>query len=902
MALNSGTRLGPYEITGPIGAGGMGEVYRATDTNLDRPVAIKVLPEAVAGDAERLARFDREARTLAALNHPNIAQIYGVEKGAGQTALVMELVEGPTLADRLKQGPIAVDEALPIARQIAEALEAAHAQGIIHRDLKPANIKLRADGTVKVLDFGLAKAMEPAAGTASASASMSPTITTPAMSQAGVILGTAAYMSPEQARGKPVDRRTDIWAFGCVLYEMLTGARPFPGDDVSQTLARVIERDPDWTVLPAAVPAPVRQAIRACLQKAPERRPRDASDVCLAMDGAFDVAGDPSAGAGPGARSLVAVGLVALVAGAIVGAGSWALTRPPTPSPPVGRFVIQTPVDGGLAPVGGIGQVAISPDGTRVAYGAAVPGGTQVYTRAVGELQAIPLRGAEGGISPAFSPDGQSIAFAGLDDFTVRRVPVAGGPPQTIATFDSLPFALEWAPDDTIFVTRSGNDVRGLQRVPAGGGAVEDVTVVDTGAGDVIHGLADMLPGGEAFLFVIYGPTVQRLAAMRLDTREIVDLGIDGTGPSYVPSGHLLYSVGDGTLRAVGFDLDRLAVTTTTPVPVVENVHTPPEMANAAVSDQGSLVYVTGAGVVDATRELLWVARDGREEAVGVAPGQYLTPRVSPDGTRVAVSLDDDIWVTDLARPGTLQRVTTDPARDRFPVWSPDGQRLFFESNRNGTLAILAVSADGRGDVEPVLVGGPAGTEILSPESWSADGREILFVYRFNGTNLNLGAATVDGTQTWRPVLDTDVAEGNGVISPDGQWIAYEADDSGQFEIYIERFPSLGGRQVVSAGGGRYPVWSRDGHELYYRQGIGGEGPVMASAAGDPPAFAIGAGRELLAGGYYYPAGQNSRSWDVAPDGRFLVMNTVEAEGAPEAQIILIQNWLSELERLVPVD
>jgi serine/threonine protein kinase len=247
MALNSGTRLGPYEITGPIGAGGMGEVYRATDTNLDRPVAIKVLPEAVAGDAERLARFDREARTLAALNHPNIAQIYGVEKGAGQTALVMELVEGPTLADRLKQGPIAVDEALPIARQIAEALEAAHSQGIFHRDLKPANIKLRADGTVKVLDFGLAKAMEPAAGTASASASMSPTITTPAMSQAGVILGTAAYMSPEQARGKPVDRRTDIWAFGCVLYEMLTGARPFPGDDVSQTLARVIERDPDWT-------------------------------------------------------------------------------------------------------------------------------------------------------------------------------------------------------------------------------------------------------------------------------------------------------------------------------------------------------------------------------------------------------------------------------------------------------------------------------------------------------------------------------------------------------------------------------------------------------------------------------------------------------------------------------
>ena len=758
----------------------MGEVYRATDTNLKRQVAIKVLPAAVAGDAERLARFQREAEVLAALNHPNIAQIHGLEKPDGTIALVMELVEGPTLADRIARGAIPIDEALPIAKQIAEALEAAHEQGIIHRDLKPANIKVRSDGTVKVLDFGLAKALEPV-GAKAVINSMAPTITTPAMTQAGMILGTAAYMSPEQARGKVVDKRADIWAFGAVLYEMLTGQRAFPGEDLPDTLAAVVKLDPKWDAVAADVPARVHRVLRVCLQKDPRQRAQAIGDVRLALEGAFETPGphgaayvlqatastqtadavsaavaDAVTNAVSAARAALAQSMrrrvLALTAGAVVlaavvGAGVWFAMRPAAPVPPrVTRTTVSATGPAALALSGVDRDLAITPDGTRVVY--VGNRGTQLFVRALDAL--APVAVFTGQLSgPFLSPDGEWIGFVDANT-TLKKVAVTGGPAVTLARLDGgAPLGATWAPDDTIvFATQAGTT--GLQRVGAAGGPVTVLTRSDRAQGEADHVWPEMLPGGRAVLFTITAVTggldAAQVAVLDLQTgmRTILVRGgshahyvssdlaspaglagglVSPTGPAR-DSGHLVYAAA-GTRRAVPFDLATLT-TRGTPVPVVPDVVTTvPGAVDAVVAGDGTLAYVSGTAVAGASSTLVWVDRQGRETPIPAPPRAYFHPRLSPDGTRVAVyALDQeqDLWLWDLART-TLTRVTFDPGPDIYPVWTPEGRRLLFSSERAGSRNLFWQAADGTGAVERL-------TESPNTQHATAmppDGRRLIF-------------------------------------------------------------------------------------------------------------------------------------------------------------------------------
>ena len=597
MALVPGTRLGPYEIAAQIGEGGMGEVYQATDTNLKRAVAIKVLPESLALDAERLARFQREAEVLAALNHPNIAQIHGLEKSDGTIALVMELVEGPTLADRIAQGAIPVDEALPIAKQIAEALEAAHEQGIVHRDLKPANIKVRPDGTVKVLDFGLAKALEPASalGTSAGQAlSQAPTITTPAMTVAGMILGTAAYMSPEQAKGKTVDKRSDVWAFGAVLFEMLTGKRAFAGGDVSEVLASVLAREPDWTLLPNGLSPVLGTYIRRCLHKDSKQRVHDVADVRLALEGAFEtgvsqVTDDSSAIPQPAVWRRALMPMAALIVGAVVaGVTVWRATLPAPPLPV--RTEVTTSGDAALRPDGIHRNLAITQDGSRIVY----RGQDQLLVRTLDQLEPTAfITHLDDLRAPFVSPDGEWVGF--VERTTLKKVAITGGPPVTVTGMEGVLRGASWGEDGTIIygTLQAGT---GLQRVSAAGGDPVVLTTMDVERGELRHFWPEILPGGEAVLFSVgYGTGVENmeLAVLDLATLEHKILLTGGSHARYAATGHLVYGA-EGTLRAVPFDLARLEVTGN-PVPVLEGVMTAPTSAvEFSLSANGSLLYVVG--------------------------------------------------------------------------------------------------------------------------------------------------------------------------------------------------------------------------------------------------------------------------------------------------------------------
>ena len=646
MALTPGTRLGPYEITAQLGAGGMGEVYRATDTDLGRDVAIKVLPEAFAHDTDRLARFEREARTLAALNHPNIAGVYGLEKspteaGSSQAgpyilALVMELVEGPTLAERITEGAIPVDEALPVAKQIAEALEAAHDHGIIHRDLKPANIKVRPDGTVKVLDFGLAKAMEPV-GAGTSNASLSPTITTPAMTQAGVILGTAAYMSPEQAKGRAADKRSDVWAFGCVLYEMLTGRRAFDGEDMTDVLGAVVRLEPDWSALPSTVPPLVSTFLRSCLVKDRRQRVADLSAALFVLSTAArfttsDSKTDIDAISRRAARRRIAAwSAAALVAGsAAAGSLTWVATRPDRPR--VTRLTIAPPSAAALTLGGNTRDIAISPDGTRVVY--LGNNGTQLFVRALDQLDPKPLTGPGSPAGPFFSPDGQWVGyFEVAAPSTIMKVAITGGPPVLVCRLDGAARGATWGPDGTIiFATNTPSS--GLQQVSAAGGEPTVLTKPNPQRGEIDHMWPEYLPDGSAVLFTIIpttGPDNALVAVLDLQSRTQKILVRGGADAHYVPSGHLAYSA-SGTLRAVIFDVDRLEAGDM-PVPVVSEVaRTNVGAAEFDLAQNGTLAYVSGGGQFDA-RTLVWVDREGREEALGAPVRAYMYPRLSPDRT-----------------------------------------------------------------------------------------------------------------------------------------------------------------------------------------------------------------------------------------------------------------------------
>ena len=903
MPLSTGYRLGSYEVTAKIGEGGMGEVYQARDTKLDRNVALKVLPEAFTSDPDRLARFQREARVLASLNHPNIGGIHGLEDSSDITALVLELIEGPTLADRIKQGPIPIDDVLPIARQIAEALEAAHDQGVVHRDLKPANIKVREDGTVKVLDFGLAKALQPEAA-ADPGLSMSPTMSlTAAATQMGMVIGTAAYMSPEQAKGKVVDKRADVWAFGAVLFEMLTGQRAFPGDDVSDTLATVLKFEPDWDCLPPDTPVGIRRLLRRCLAKDPTRRLREAGSGIVEIDEAEN-APEPETAARASAtgplswRRPLPVGTLAVAMAVIGGLVAWSLT--PTPPAPVSRFVASTSPDGPFTAGTPWAELAISPDGRRVVYVSGPTSDRRLYVRPLDALDGTPnLGGLISSDNPFFSPDGAWLGFATGSDTSWKKVSILGGPPVTLWDSTTPPAGASWGPDDTIIFAQAAPGT-GLYRGPAGGGEPEMITTPDETRGETNHWWPEILPGGRAVLFTIVQGTRdedREVAVLNLETGETTVLVPGGSHPRYAATGHIVYGA-EHTLRAVPFDLGRLEVTGD-PVPVVEDVVMKSTGAvSFALSPTGTLVYATGGTDATGLRRLLaMVDRDGTAQPLAAEPQGYEEFSVSPDGTKVAVRVnnleDDDVWVYHLTRD-TLTRLTFDPADEIFPTWTPDGTRVAFGG---ATLPLSWKAADGTGEVETLAEG-----TAQYPQAFTPDGGTLVFEKRGGGNVVDQVAMSLDGSGATTPLLETEFSERNGALSPDGRWLAYDSNESGRIDVYVVPFPEVDdGRWQISTDGGRWPVWSPTSNELFYRGPTG----LMAATFDTDPTFTPRGVTQLFEWEW---VGRLNRRMAVMPDGQqFLLLQDESGQGrsgqqdADPPQVIVVENWFSELERLVPV-
>ena len=887
--MTPGTRLGPYEISVQIGAGGMGEVYRARDTKLDRDVAIKILPDHLAADPERIARFEREAKTLAALNHPHIAAIYGFEEANGLHALVMELVEGPTLADRIAQGPIPIDEALPIAKQIAEALEGAHEQGIIHRDLKPANVKVRTNGTVKVLDFGLAKAMEPA-HTAASSISMRATITTPAMTQAGIILGTAAYMSPEQARGKAVDKRTDIWAFGGILYEMLTGRVAFREDTISDTIAAILGREPEWSAL--KTPASLRRVLQRCLEKDPGRRFHDIADVRIeiedVMSGAAGSSPDPTT-VNAWRQPVRLLGSVAAVVALVaVGALTWSLQKAGLANTAPPRISRMTIASSGTAALGIANDrsLAMTPDGTRVVY---VGINNQLLVRALDRLDSTAIYTGAAPLNWVFvSPDGRWVGFA--EARTLRKVAITGGPAETIAQ-TSLTIGATWAPDDSILFS-TADEATGLRRVSANGGNVEVLTQPAQARGERDHLWPEILPGGRAVLFTITamtgGHSADQVAILDLGTLEYKVLVRGGGHAHYVPSGHLVYTA-EGTLRAVSFDIARLEAGAMSVTVLPRLATTPQGAGDFDVAADGTFAYVDAPGAAaSAVRTLVWVDRQGGEESLGAPPRPYIHPRVSPDGARLAIAVEDqefDIWVWDFTGR-RLDRLTFDPTPDFAPVWTDPRHLVYFGGREGGWLFRQPV--DGDSGAEKLSAGAP-------PSGATPDGGQVLFGAVGNADIMMVAL----GTRHVQTLLENPPVERNGVVSPDGRWLAYEElERDGQFQVYVRPFPNVSaGQWKISTAGGTRAVWARSSQELFYVAPDGGLMAVRAEPRG--PKWSSGTPAKVVDGPYMTRSLRDKPTYDVSTDGkRFLMVKQPANQAAP--QIVVVQNWTEELKRLSP--
>jgi len=892
MPLANGSRLGSYEIAAAIGAGGMGEVYRARDSKLGRDVALKVLPQAFARDAERMARFQREAKVLASLNHPNIASIYGLEDSASTHALVMELVEGPTLADRIRAGPIPVNEAIRIARQIADALEYAHERGIVHRDLKPANIKVTPDDAVKVLDFGLAKALEGEA--ASFDISTSPTISRLATMQ-GVLLGTAAYMSPEQAKGKSVDRRADIWAFGCVMYEMLTGKQAFTGETVTDTLAAVIKEEPDWSQLPKATSARVRVLLRRCFQKDPKQRLRDIGDARIALDEALSGEPDPSLAGAAGISTLVwrralilSLGTLLLGAG-VAGVAVWIMkpVPPPPPPPPVTRTVITLPPDQHIAGINNGPSVALSPDGTHLAYVATQGGTQQIYLRAMDSLESKPIAGTEGAIEPFFSPDSHWVGFfAGAK---LKKISVSGGAPLSLGDY-SVPHGAIWIRQEIVFAPAS---VGALQQISEEGGTPQPLTRLEKV--EVDDRWPDFLPGGKAVLFEgVNAVTGSSVVVQSIATGERRNLIQGGTQPRYELSGHLIY-VHQGNLIAVPFDPQRLEVAGVA-VPVVEGVLESQITGSAhySISSTGSLVYVPG-GIQAAQRRLVWVNRTGAEQPLAAPERYYVYPRLSPDGRELAVTIEDpepQVWLYNLYRD-TLTRLTFEGNLNAIPSWTPDGKRIAFSSSAEGQPNLFWQRADGSGGPERLSTS----EHPQYPSSWSASGQLLAYIELDPATGYDIWVLRM-GDHKPQPFLRTPFTEGAPQFSSDGRWLAYTSDESGRLEVYVQPYPGPGGKWQISTEGGTEPVWNRNGRELFYRSGD----KMMAVDIATQPSFAAGKPRMLFQGQYVLNSPPSSIPYyDVSPDGeRFLMLKPTDQAGAAPTQINVVLNWTEELKRLVP--
>jgi serine/threonine-protein kinase len=868
MNVSPGARLGSYEITGPLGAGGMGEVYRARDTRLNRDVAIKVLPEIFAADPDRLARFEREAQTLAALNHPAIAHIHGLEHAAGRRALVMELVEGEDLSTIIARGPMPLDEALPIARQIVDALEAAHEQGIVHRDLKPANIKVRPDGTVKVLDFGLAKAMDPA-GASNVEAMNSPTLTVRG-TQLGMILGTAAYMAPEQAKGKAVDKRADIWAFGVVLYEMLTGRRLFDAEDVSETLAAVLTRDVSLATLPVNIPPRLRTLIRDCLVRDPKQRLRDIGDARLALS---DQTAPPPAAVRAAPRPLTWALAIVAVASLSLAAFAW-WNRPTSVPKTTIRFTIPLPPGQEIT-----SYPAITRDGRTIAYVTQQgTGDARLYLRDLGSFESRIVPGASGARQPFFSPDGKWLAFFAQGQ--LQKVEVAGGAPVRLGEA-AYPFGGTWNDDGTIIYTTSLGS--GLLRIPASGGSSDSLTRPDGAAMGYAHVLPQALPGGRSVLFTVWGQK-QGGAVLSLDSGRwdvvLPNTGFgspmfDGTGES---KGRLLLVDQAAGVKSAPFDVAHPAQTRAE-ASVLDDVFFEAETESRgwlAISDTRTAVYAPG----NPTRaSLVWIDRDGKVEPVGKEQDEYREAVLSPDGTRAVVRHHADLWIHDLAR-GTRSRLTTGDGTNILPLWTHDGTRIVFASNRGGDWDIYAQPADGSRPAEALL----KRPRDQFPLSMLADGT-VLYTEIDPKTGRDLWILSPDGKTS--PLRVTPFNEMVGAqFSPGGggpRWLAYVSDESGQNEIYVQSYPGGANRIAVSTGGGILPQWSPDGRELFY---VTGDAVVAVPMLTDG---SIGAPRRMFDRSTML-FNHRFHSYSVSPDGRRFLMIQRDPGSVPR-QLNVIVNW-----------
>jgi eukaryotic-like serine/threonine-protein kinase len=908
MPLGNNTRLGPYEILAPIGAGGMGEVYRAKDSKLGRDVALKVLPEAFASDADRMARFQREAKLLASLNHTNIAAIHGLEDSGKTHALVMELVEGPTLADRIRLGPIPMDEALQIAKQIADALEYAHEHGVVHRDLKPANVKVTNDDAVKVLDFGLAKAIEGDA--ASADLANSPTMSRMA-TLAGVLLGTAAYMSPEQAKGKPVDRRADIWAFGCVLYEMLTGKMAFRGETVTDTLAAVIKEDPDWSRLPAGTPVRVRVLLQRCLQKDPKQRLRDIGDARISLEEVLSGAQEPALGAAtPSATRRRLLWIVGGAAGAFIFATCLFAflylrqSQRPTLAQAV-RFEVPLPEKTSFTG----GAPSVSPDGRKLAFIATgADGQSRLWVRSLDTVEVKPLQGTEGANGwPFWSPDSSALAFVAAGK--LMKMDISGGAPQALCDAPSIVFSGVWKADHQIIFSVIGQ----LLQVPDFGGTPSPVGPSGTGA------FPSLLPDGQHFLYSV-GPPGVPTAGIYVGTLESKPgeglpskLSKESSQAIYVPSpdsalGYVLFlrtaagSTSSGTLMAMPFDAERLKMVGE-PIPVAEQVR------SFSASPTGVLVYwsgtssVTGPSRGNIQGKLTWFDSTGKALGTIGDSGLYRTLAISPDGKRIAFERADpqnfsnrNIWIYDLAR-GVTTRFTFGTGWDANPVWSPDGSRIAFGGLRTGKFDIYQKASNLAGEDELVFT---SGAQKL-PSSWSPDGRFLLFYSPVGATHV--WVLPLDGPAADRkpfPLEQSEFFQAVGRFSPDGRWIAYQSNESGKDEVYVRPFgatsaggvssptgSSIAGKWMVSKDGGEVPLWRRDGKELFY---ISPNGMAMAVDVNTTGVFQAGIPKPLfkVTPGVLY--------WDVTSDGKRFLMPAPSASDA-SVPFTVVLNWQAALKK-----
>ncbi len=890
MTLSAGTALGHYEVITFIGAGGMGEVYRARDTRLGREVALKILPDAFAGDPDRLLRFEREARVLAALNHPNIATLHGVEESGHVKALVLELVDGSTLAELLAHGALPLGQALAIAEQVAEAVEAAHAAGVVHRDLKPANIKVQ-NSRVKVLDFGLAKAMDVAEP--QGRLSNSPTMTTPAGTRYGVVLGTAAYMSPEQARGEMVDEQADIWSFGCVLFEALTGRPVFEGRSVSDIIAAIIRGEPDWSLLPPQLHPRVRLLLERCLEKDKASRYHAIADARVDLQRAI---ADPQGTATTVRRAhapysvpwywVAAFAVLSAVAGILI----WSQRTPRDLT--VRRFTDVLP-QGRAFTNAGHPLVAISPDGSSIAYVA----DRRIFLRLQDRLEAVPITGTDGSPStPFFSPDGRFIGYFDFVAGELRRISIGGGTPVGLVKVTNV-FGASWEADDTILY---GADT-GIWKISAIGGAPEQLVRMEGGARP--HH-PQFLPGGESVLFTLRSGVGSSLwdesqivvQSLRTGERKVIRAGRDAR---YLPTGHIVYAMG-ATLFAIGFDaagLESLGA----PIPVVEGIRLAtlfPGMtgsANYDVSASGVLAYVRGEPQPPTPRQLVAVDRKGVAEPLVAERRDYWRPRVSPDGTRVAVEVADDrgehVWTVNLA-DGDASPLEVDGLRSVFSAWTPDGKSVLFRQDRSDDYGIYQAPADG--SAAPRLLYGA--TEDLMPGDVSRDGILVFAAGEQTGRR-SIWTMPITGSQAV-PFLDTPHLEHMPVFSPDGNWIAYASNETGRSEIYVRMYPSSAATaRTISEDGGTAPLWSPDGTELFYRNMAGDLVAVpMRNGA------RAGRAQELFRVQGRFRTSGNAAAYDIERNGRRFIMVTEPDNPRPvREQIAVVVNWPEELKRLAPL-